>query len=421
MKKVIHISLFILSIILFNCNSKSVKIKDNNESLELSISNNQNTFINIGNNDSYDDSSFKMLDENLTSSNKVLWYNNSPYVIGSEKYSNKFGGDMLLIKLDNYNKVEWRKKYKENSIEFFDHLNISTDNNIILSGVTRNYNSKTNDAFLIKVKNNGEKIWSCTYGYNENDEYDTANEFIELKDGSIISIGINSPANSISKSYLFLAHIDKNGKVLTKKSIDKNGILVGNSIVKNESEEIIFISTLKDEKTNNIDLHVSCYDTKFNELWSKNLGETSESRRNNIVNMGNDNFLIMNSNPTKLIKINGKGNIEWEKEYELAEENVLSGISGIFIKKTGNNEYILSCEKRIITSGVQTKSLLIKLDETGKIIWNKEFGSKDMSYIFDITKINNSEYLGVGFTADLESSEKSKSILVSIDLNGNPN
>ncbi len=365
------------SLLVLNCDRKSNKIiRTEHESLAKTLDRvntiedqnevEYNTFIEINKKDSFDASLFDKSGDYDVSVSKVLQDDfGNTYIVGSRRERDDGYEGFMLMKLDENNEIVWDKVYSKDSKIIVSDIDISTSRDIIISGAKIELGSVTNDAYLIKINENGDEIWSNTYG---TDGYDSASELIQMEDGSYFLVGNSIQEDDESISKIYLVHIDNNGKRIKQKFIDENCIAIGNSMVKTKNERMIFLSALDVGEYGEGVMNLYCYDMEFPEVWQRKLGETFNSRGNMILATEENDFLVMNSNPFKLIKVDINGIVKWERSYDLKEDGTVSGMSGMFLKKMGKDEYIIGGEKRIITKEYQVKALLIKTDGAGNII-----------------------------------------------------
>ena len=128
---------------------------------------------------------------------KVIPTNDGNYfVLGSTISSDKdisqdLGGkDIWLLKIDNNGNLIWEKSFGGNQFDIASSIIQLQDGNYMISGHTRSDDKYTikgqNDILLIKIDNNGNEIWSDTFGGSK---IDNANDLIETHKQTIVVVG----------------------------------------------------------------------------------------------------------------------------------------------------------------------------------------------------------------------------------------
>jgi len=122
--------------------------------------------------------------------------------------------DVYLIKIDkNGNKI-WQKTYGGSDWDGANAITPTKDGGYIVAGVTFSFGNGGGDVYLIKIDKNGNKIWQKTYGGSKDDE---ANAITPTKDGGyIVAGGTFSFGNGGEDVYLI--KIDENGNKIWQKT-----------------------------------------------------------------------------------------------------------------------------------------------------------------------------------------------------------
>lgn len=409
---------FSFFLLLLSCSTKQIGSESYKE--ESTRLDQNTTYVDIGEEDTFAGTHFTIYRKNTISVEKVIKdEQENTYIIGTGRNSSTRSG-ITIIKTDKNNNMLWKKDYGENARIIVNEIAFDRNSRkeLLISGARIPFGTRTNDAYFIKIDENGEIIWSNTYGTKG---YDSPSDFVEMEDGSIFFIGNSIPLNKDGISKIYLGHIGRTGKLVDEKWIDENCIAVGNAIVKTENGHLLCLGILETEEPRESIMRLYCFDSNLQELWQKDLGEASEIRRNRILPTGENDFLIMRSGGLKLMKIDGQGNKKWERTYALKDDGTISGMSGHGIQQIGPNEFILVGSKRIIDDNLKVKAILINTDAQGNIKWNKEFGSGAMSHLDEITEDGKDGYTVYGFISNLgEEDDGTKTIQLKIDKMGNP-
>jgi hypothetical protein len=99
-------------------------------------------------------------------------------------------GDVFLLKTNSNGDLSWKKTYGGNKTELSKSFYKLTDGGYAVAGTTSSFGNGSSDAFLMKLKDDGQVDWFKTYGSNF---YEMTLGFTTLKDGyALTGYNINS-------------------------------------------------------------------------------------------------------------------------------------------------------------------------------------------------------------------------------------
>ena len=94
----------------------------------------------------------------------------SGYLLGGDTNSFGFGGyDMLLVKTDTDGGVQWAKNYGGSGSESINAIQLLSSGCLVV-GLTTSFGEGNADGLVIKTDDNGNVLWSYSYGKSEDDE-----------------------------------------------------------------------------------------------------------------------------------------------------------------------------------------------------------------------------------------------------------
>ena len=225
-------------------------------------------------------------------------------------------------------------------------------------------------------------------------------------------------------------------KILDDKTINEGNLICNKSFIHNPIEEEwnktygesesneygtsvcqstnggFFITGYKFNSTSSADLICIKTDNEGIEIWNKTFGDNSTERGYSILSTNDNGCIITGVNKSKvwLLKIDDQGNLVWEKNWNSLGMGWDCGHS---IKKTHDNGYI-------ITGMYGGNDLwLIKTDDNGNEEWNMTFGNENY---FEIghTAIQTLEggYIIIGESYFFDRSDRNL-LVIKVDSNGN--
>ncbi len=250
-------------------------------------------------------------------------------------------------------------------------VSITADGGYIIAGSTTRVDQEYSDALLVKTDVYGQIEWSQWYGLEEWSE--GFSEVIATPDGGYLCVGSHANSQAKDEPNIYVIKTDATGKV----------------------------------------------------LWQKSFGRTpfKPDSGSDLIPTSDGGYLIAGRSTTAqdenayLIKIDASGNLIWDKVYGgSAGENAAS------IKATGDGNYIfVGSSSSYKTGGTGDYDFyLVKIDATGNVIWEKNYGGSDWDRGASVLVMNDGGYLMAGWTASPEFGAVARDIfLIKTDASGN--
>jgi hypothetical protein len=247
---------------------------------------------------------------------------------------------------------------------------IPAGNNILLTG-NENQNFGATASWLMLIDSSGEVVWSK----------ESTQAFIRNLTGVNGSVVMGGSTNSFD---LFTAKMDPMGNLLWKKFFGDNGFQAVAAQVSQTSDGGYFIAG----QTNHFgggseaDLWALKLDANGNTVWQRAFdaegnqdliigGEPTND--NGYILAGFRNFKQGPSHSLWMIKLNASGLTVWEKIYEIS-----SLAEGNSIFETSDGGFIVSAKR--IEPGKGYDLWILKLDASGKIVWQKGLGGEQEDF-----------------------------------------
>lgn len=247
---------------------------------------------------------------------------------------------------------------------------INTRNDEFYSiGYSKNINSGYSDMLVCKFDKNGTLIWKNTYGGSLND---SGIDITELENGNFLLVGS-------TRNYI------PNASDIWISEIDPEGIMVKSFVYGSIAEEYprdVYINPDGSihllgyaDNGGDKDLFLLQLNTDYSIINYNRLHDSSSDVEGWSIDKGIDGGYIgcgwkksQNLADFYVVKFSDSGVVEWEQTYGGFDSD-----SGLAIKKDNNN-YIISGTTRSFGSG-PSDFWVVKIDEFGREIWNKTFGS----------------------------------------------
>lgn len=292
----------------------------------------------------------------------------------SENKQNK-GYDFRLIKLNQQGEKVWEKYFSGGNHDFLTATVATQEGGFLLSGTSnsdvsfdkKNDSKGGSDIWLIKVNDTGEEQWQRTIGTAQDEEAKAVIQTTDL--GYFVAGNIQNPANGFGSKDVWIVKLDKTGKTVSE------SIIGGVSL--DEVEKLI--PTMDGGALLGIYSRsgVSKYKKNPNAPASSLASFTAKSTEN----YGEGDYW--------LVKIDKDGKTEWEKNFGGKGDDHLRTLA---LTSTG---YIVGGESRSERSGNKTVGTeegtdlwLISLNEKGEEIWQKSYNFKNRDILKGMSVLN---------------------------------
>jgi len=120
----------------------------------------------------------------------------------------------LIYKLDQNGNVQWSKEINNSNYdEFLRSIISATDGGYIFCGSSASSQIiDSDDAYLFKIDENGNKVWSKTFGTSSNGDNDEFYDVAALDECTYVAIGVMELPNSYADNFLVRVDLDGNAQ-----------------------------------------------------------------------------------------------------------------------------------------------------------------------------------------------------------------
>lgn len=259
------------------------------------------------------------------------------YIVGGSKWDGGFGReDAYLLKLDQEGEIMWSKYFGGTYREEGFSVKQTSDDGYILCG---NTNSDTlfsyGQMYIVKIDASGTEMW---HSYVGGPGKDYAFDVIETFDGSFVVTGVYAGFHRYSSfeftethSDMLVAKLDANGNELWANQYGGMENEFGYQVQEAPDNGYYVIGSTQSAGSGSFDMNLVKLDMNGTELWSKTFGGSS---------------------------------FEYGKSLDVTDDNF------IYIAGTTCND----------TVNVKTDLMVVKTDLAGNEIWTMTFGGVESDY-----------------------------------------
>ena len=275
--------------------------------------------------------------------------------------------DAYILKLNARGDVEWEKTFGEKYSKYeTKSVQQTRDGGYLVAGWTYSFNSGGYDAYILKLNARGEVEWQKTFGGMKDDE---ANSIQQTADGGYIVAGWTESLGS-GKEDVYILKLNAKGEVEWQKTFGGKEDDEANSIQQTTDGGYIAAGWTKSFGFGYKDIHILKLDAKGEIEWQKTFGGKDDDEANSIQQTTDGGYIVDGwTKPfgfryytdVHILKLNSKGQLEWQKTFGGEGYNVPTSI-----QQTMDGGYIVAGWTEPLGFG-DKDVFILKLDSKGWI------------------------------------------------------
>ena len=341
--------------------------------------------------------------------------------------------DFWMLKFDSEAQLEWNKTYGGSGDERGRSLIETSDGGYALLGYSDSSdgdvssNNGNRDFWLVKINASGVLSWQKSFGYEGEDE---GVSIIETSDNHLMLSGVldvTASGGEGNQGRFSTRHaggdywaikITPTGDIVWSRFYGGTFTDSPTGIKETLNDGLISVGG---SDSNDVDIsnNKGSYDfwiVKSNLngdiVWEKSFGGSEIDEARDIISDGNGNHIVVgdtrsndqdvafNNGAADLwaIKISNSGELLWNTSIGGSNFDVARSISTTF-----NNEFIIAGSSRSSNGDVsknqgQNDAWVLRLDNSGQLLWETTIGGSEIDFSYDAVQINNGTIVAVGET-----------------------
>ena len=319
------------------------------------------------------------------------------YIIAG--YTESYGlGDMdvYFIKTNDNGDTVWTRTFGGYELDIGYSVQQTSDGGYIIAGWTESYGAGSYDVYLIKTNSNGDTSWTRTFGGTS---YDYGRCVKQTTDEGYIIAG---STDSYSSSFdVYLIKTDINGSptwIRTYGGMEGDG---GQSVYQTLDEGFIIAGNTQSYGEIDSDVYLIKTNTNGDTLWTKIYGGTLNDGAKSVQQTSDRGYIIAGNTASfggyydfYLIKTDSIGDSLWTRTFGGSSYD-----SGWCVRQTTDNGYIVSGFTQSYGSG-ENDVYLIKTNADGDTIWTQTFGGGNDDNGLCVQQTLDGGYIITGYTAN---------------------
>ena len=237
------------------------------------------------------------------------------YILCGSKRSTTNGiKDVYLIKTDENGVEQWSESYGSGSLSEIGYsVQQTIDEGYIITGVKTNDGQGLSDIYLVKTDENGNSLWTKTFGGGLSDESYSVQQ---TNDGGYIICGETESFGNGDWD-VYLIKTDDNGDSLWTKTFGGSNDDVGQSIQQTNDGGYIITGSTQSFGNGGYDVWLIKTDGNGDSLWTKTFGGSSSDYGYSVQQTTDGGYIITGSTlsfgngggDVYIIKTDGNGNV----------------------------------------------------------------------------------------------------------------
>jgi len=326
------------------------------------------------------------------------------YIVAGWSYSFDSGGyDAYILKLNSKGEVEWQKAFGGESSDGANSIQQTKDGGYIVAGWTNSFGSGGYDTYILKLNSKGEVEWQKTFGGVDDD---VAESIQQTKDGGYIVAGWTSSSGS-GGADVYILKLNSKGEVEWEKTFGGKYSDVANSIQQKKDGGYIVAGWSNSFGSGWQDVYILKLDSKGDLEWEKTFGGEGSDVANSIQQTTEGGYIVAGwtdsfgsgGKDIYILKLNSKGEAEWQKTFggEYSDE-------ANSIQQTTEGGYIVAGWTVSLGSGGKNVCIL-KLNSKGEAEWQKTFGGEYGDGSSSVQQTTDGGYIVAGWTYSSDSQD----------------
>ncbi len=196
-------------------------------------------------------------------------------IIGSTESFGSGNFDYYLIKTDSFGNTIWTKTFGGSNWDYGSWIELTSDNGFIMTGHSNSYGEGNYDVYLIKTNDNGDTLWTKTYGGLDDEYSKTVKQTI---DGGYVIVGQQGIYQTGNTFDVYLIRTDINGNESWAREYGGINYDAGASVDESSDGGFIITGETRSFGIGQQDVYLIKTDNTGDTLWTKRFGDINESR-----------------------------------------------------------------------------------------------------------------------------------------------
>ncbi len=322
---------------------------------------------------------------------------NGGYVIAG--FTKSFGAgreDVYLIKVDGTGGLVWAGTYGGPGQDIGKSVQQTADGGYIITGQTESFGAGDFDVYLIRTDENGDTLWTRTYGGPVNDMGQCVQQTL---DGGFIAAGYTE-SFSVGISDVYLIKTKANGDTLWTRTYGGALSEEALSIQQTSDGGYVVAGFTSSFGAGSYDAYLLKTDQNGDTLWARTYGGESSDRAYAVEQTSDGGYILVGytgsfgvqGHDLYMIKTDQDGDTLWTREYGGSGYDY-----GWSVRQTPDGGYVVTGFTDSFGQGSYDVWVL-RTEQNGDTLWTRTFGGAQYDQGSSILQTSDRGYIVAGFT-----------------------
>jgi hypothetical protein len=315
-------------------------------------------------------------------------------------HTSSFGAgstDAWVVKVDQEGNHQWNCTYGGTEPDVVISIIPTSDDGYALTGITESYGSGMWDVWLIKIDNSGQIEWNQTYGGSERD---WSGHLVLTPDGGYAICGYTESFGLGIRDF-YLIKTDDSGNILWNKTYGGNDAERCNYMILTADGDFLLIGLTEAGSDVSQDMWIVKTDSDGIQLWNRTIGGSYTDWPYAGIASTDGGFIITGQTRSYgaggldawLVKIDQDGFHEWNRTFGGPALDYTTTIIS-----SNDNGYVLAGRTMSFGEGAQDM-WLIKTNSLGELEFDQTFGGTDDDVAYGVVENGNEGFSLSGRTS----------------------
>jgi len=289
--------------------------------------------------------------------------------------------------------ITWEKTFGGSAYDMANDIIQTIDGGYAVAGYTLSKvdGEKDEDAWVVKLDNQGNLLWDNTFGGSD---WDEANSIIQTIDGGYLVAG-GTASKGVGKFDVWIVKLNSQGNLLWDKTFGGSGDYNPMSIVQTKDGSYVIAGIPFSSNPRGVGFWIIKLDEQGNIIWDKNFKEKSYVAWISFIQTSDGGYAVTRttiSHYVWFIKLDEQGNIIWDK--------IFGGIAKAkpyCLIQTRDGGYALTGITYSKGAG-NVDAWLLRLDSQGNLLWDQTYGGSSTDLANSLIQNNDGGYALTGIT-----------------------
>ena len=327
----------------------------------------------------------------------VALENGDSAIVGTCKSYGAQRTDICLTRMSAKGEMKWRLWLGGKKKEEGKAISRAADGSILIVGNSKSFSKNYDyDLYVAKVSLEGKLVWEKNLG-GERDEF--AGGIAGTDDGGALIVAQSESFGEGDKN-IYIAKLDKNGKVLSERTIGGSRADSAQALTRTRDGHFVMVGYREVETSGDTDFFVMKLDQNGKKIWARTYGEeeadsllgVTPTVDNGIVAVGKTRSYGSEQTDLTVMKFDAKGKLIWHKVYGFKYYEY-----GNAVATTRDGGFVLVGGTNTLGKGNHSVYILA-LDKEGELIWSHVYGDERKDVAHGVARMDDGSIVVVGET-----------------------